>query len=149
MPTPWSADVPLRWSDMDALRHINNVQMVRLLEEARIQALREWFTGPQERPALLVARQEIDYLAQLHYRPEPIVISVWTSALGGASFDLCYQIRSSREPDAEVYAAAETTLVCFDLQTQRPTRIGAAARAVLEAHAGDPVELKRRPAGHQ
>ncbi|WP_289232492.1 acyl-CoA thioesterase [Barrientosiimonas endolithica] len=40
---PYYVDVPLRWSDMDALRHVNNVQIVRLLEEARVAALREWF----------------------------------------------------------------------------------------------------------
>ena len=31
----YSADVPLRWSDMDAYGHVNNVQFLRLLEDAR------------------------------------------------------------------------------------------------------------------
>ena len=31
-------DVQLRWSDMDAYAHVNNVEMLRLLEEARIEA---------------------------------------------------------------------------------------------------------------
>ena len=30
--------VQLRWSDMDAYQHVNNVEMLRLLEEARIEA---------------------------------------------------------------------------------------------------------------
>jgi acyl-CoA thioester hydrolase len=30
--------VALRWSDMDAYAHVNNVEMLRLLEEARIEA---------------------------------------------------------------------------------------------------------------
>lgn len=30
--------VQLRWSDMDAYGHVNNVEMLRLLEEARIEA---------------------------------------------------------------------------------------------------------------
>lgn len=29
--------VQLRWSDMDAYAHVNNVEMLRLLEEARIE----------------------------------------------------------------------------------------------------------------
>src|SRR5699024_12546065 len=29
-------DIPLRWGDMDAYGHINNVQIVRLMEEARV-----------------------------------------------------------------------------------------------------------------
>ena len=30
--------IPLRWSDFDAYAHVNNAEMLRLLEEARIQA---------------------------------------------------------------------------------------------------------------
>ncbi|GAC1371541.1 MAG: hypothetical protein NVSMB43_07620 [Pseudarthrobacter sp.] len=30
--------MPMRWGDMDAYGHINNVQIVRMMEEARIAA---------------------------------------------------------------------------------------------------------------
>ena len=40
---PYRVDVPLRWSDMDAYGHVNNVQFLRLLEDARVVAIREWF----------------------------------------------------------------------------------------------------------
>lgn len=33
-----AVQVPMRWGDMDAYGHINNVQVVRMLEEARIAA---------------------------------------------------------------------------------------------------------------
>ena len=45
-------EVPLRWGDMDAMAHLNNVMYFRLMEEARIQ----WFqrfdlpTLPTPRP---------------------------------------------------------------------------------------------------
>ena len=32
----YRALVSLRWSDMDIYRHVNNVQVVRLLEDARV-----------------------------------------------------------------------------------------------------------------
>jgi acyl-CoA thioester hydrolase len=151
-PRPYYVDVPLRWSDMDALGHVNNVQFVRLLEEARVIAFAQWFesveTGPDGRPPLLIARAEIDYLRQLHWRKEPIVVAIWVSQLAGASFDTSYEVRSSRERDAEVYAVAETTQVVFDMATQRPVRIAAEHRPLLEAHLGTPVQMKRRPKGH-
>ncbi|HNP15801.1 MAG TPA: thioesterase family protein, partial [Terrimesophilobacter sp.] len=31
--------IPLRWGDLDAYNHVNNVQMMRILEEARVRAL--------------------------------------------------------------------------------------------------------------
>lgn len=137
---------------MDALGHVNNVQFLRLLEEARVIAFSQWFesveTGPDGRPPLLIARAEIDYLRQLLWRNAPIVVAVWVSQLAGASFDTSYEVRSTREPDAEVYAVAETTQVVFDLETQRPVRIAAEHRPLLEAYSGAPVRMKRRPKGH-
>ncbi|KNX39220.1 acyl-CoA thioesterase [Luteipulveratus halotolerans] len=148
---PYAVDVPLRWSDMDALRHVNNVQFVRLLEEARVLALRDWFRqddGTVHHPQLLIARTEIDYLRQLKYRPEPVVIALWVSKLSGASFDISYEVKDSRADDAEVYAAAESTQVAFDMESQRPLRISDEDRALLHKYEAPPVDLRRRPSGH-
>jgi len=55
--------MPLRWSDMDAYRHVNNVQFLHLLEDARVTGLEQWFG--LERALLdqgvLVTRHEIEY----------------------------------------------------------------------------------------
>ena len=83
--------VPMRWSDMDIYRHINNVQVVRLLEEARVQAFTAW-DDPRERPVLesgvLVARTEVEYLRQLDFRIAPIAIDLWVSKASGATIEL-------------------------------------------------------------
>ena len=44
----YRALVPMRWSDMDIYRHINNVQIVRLLEDARVQAFSAWVVEAAE-----------------------------------------------------------------------------------------------------
>ena len=66
----YRVNVPLRWSDMDAYGHVNNVQFLRLLEDARVIGFEEWFG--QDRSVLdegiLVARHEIEYLAPLLFR---------------------------------------------------------------------------------
>ena len=36
--------IHLRWADLDAYNHVNNVEVVRLLEEARVRAF--WLTEP-------------------------------------------------------------------------------------------------------
>lgn len=142
---PYYLDVPLRWSDMDANRHVNNVQYLRLLEEARVLGMREWFgdLGHDKQP-LLVARSEIDYLQQLPYRGPTVTIAMWCSRIAGASFDLSYEVLSSRDEDAVVYARSEGTLVTFDMESQRPQRISDEMRADLERYMGDPVPMKRR-----
>ena len=144
--TRYSVDVPLRWSDMDAYGHVNNVQFLRLLEDARVIGFEEWFG--QDRSVLsegiLVARHEIEYLAPLAFRIPPIVVDMWPTRIGGAGFDLAYEVRAGRHAGAAVYARAETTLVLYDFTTSTPRRMDAALRGMLEDHAGDPVPFRWR-----
>jgi acyl-CoA thioester hydrolase len=148
---------PVRWSDMDAYGHVNNVQFLRLMEEARIQVLS--VPGAEGEPTMLesgivVARAEIEYLRPMTYRPEPVAIDLWVTDLGGAGFDIAYVFTDgstgepSNEPDGGpevVYARAETTLVPYDLRTNRPRRLTTGERAHLEALRGPAQNWRRRP----
>ena len=145
----YRVNVPLRWSDMDAYGHVNNVQFLRLLEDARVIGFEQWFG--QDRSVLsegiLVARHEIEYLAPLQYRVSPIVVEMWATRIGGAGFDLAYEVRdgdSGDSGDDTVYARAETTLVLYDFTATKPRRMDEALRAVLERHAGEPVPFRWR-----
>ncbi len=76
--------VPLRWSDTDVYGHVNNVMILRLLEEARVAALGEdWLNSAQQGSgtALLVARQEVEYLAPLTYQVAPVPIDLWVTRI--------------------------------------------------------------------
>ena len=44
--------IPLRWADMDAYGHVNNIAVVQLLEEARVAAC-FLYTSPSPRDGLL------------------------------------------------------------------------------------------------
>src|SRR6185503_2691815 len=106
---PYSVEVPLRWSDMAAYGHVNNVQFLRLLEDARVIGFQQWFG--QDRSVLnegiLVARHEIEYLAPLLFRVPPIVVEMWATRIGGAGFDLAYEVRDGNGEGDTVYARAE------------------------------------------
>jgi acyl-CoA thioester hydrolase len=100
-------EVPMRWGDMDAYGHINNVQIVRILEEARIAAF-----GPPRGPGLpgieppvplfsevpegtlaLVVEHRIRYVRTLEYRNIPALVQLWIGAVKGASFDIHYLVQ--------------------------------------------------------
>lgn len=143
----YRVNVPLRWSDMDAYGHVNNVQFLRLLEDARVIGFEEWFG--QDRSVLaegiIVARHEIEYLAPLLYRVPPIVVEMWATRLGGAGFDLAYEVRDgAAEGEDTVYARAETTLVLYDFATSTPRRMDDALRATLQSHSGEPAPFRWR-----
>ena len=137
--------VPLRWADTDAYGHLNNVVFLRLLEEARIAALGQDLLARAEQgsgSALMVARQEIEYLAPLTWRPEPVAIDLWVTRIGASDFELGYEVLD----EGMVYARAETTLFSFDLAAQRPRRLAEQDREKLLGWSDQPVRWRRRPA---
>ena len=120
------------------------MQYHRLLEEARIRAFGEWFhsSGGDSmlRSGVLLARQEIEFLEQLVYRPEPVLVDMWVTSLGGASWDMGYTIRD----EEAVFARAESTLVAFDVAAQSARRLTDEERDALRAGLGGPVPMRRR-----
>jgi acyl-CoA thioester hydrolase len=153
--------VPLRWADLDAYGHVNNVEVLRLLEEARIAAF--WRhdadapvlptavldAGPTAGTHTLVARQEVEYLRPISYQREPLDVEMWVGHLGGASIDVCYLLTTGGAVPAggapEVLVQATTTLVLIDAATSRPRRITPEERAVWEPYVEEPVVMRRRP----
>jgi acyl-CoA thioester hydrolase len=151
-------EIPLRWSDFDAYAHVNNAEMLRILEEARIQA----FWRPDEgsdpgqvtaildaRPGAesigLIARQEIEYLAPIPYMRAPIDIEMWIGRIGGASLEICYELYSPAGVVPRVlFTRAATTLVMVTTATGKPQRITDSLRAVWEPYVEAPVTFTKR-----
>ena len=131
---------------MDAYGHVNNVQFLRLLEDARVIGFQQWFG--QDRSLLnegvLVARHEIEYLAPLKFRIAPISVDMWATKVSGASFDLAYEVRDPAEVGTTLYARAETTLASYDFASVSPRRLRPDERAVLRGVSGDPVPFRWR-----
>jgi len=133
----------LRWGDMDAYRHVNNVQVMRLLEEARVRAFgiaAEDGTAHMLATGMVVASHHVDYLKPLDYRLAPVAVDLWVQRVGGASFDVRYDVC---EPDTSAvgelrsYVRATTTCVSYDFDAGRPRRLGPDERARLATLAAD------------
>ena len=150
--------IRLRWSDLDAYGHVNNAEMLRLLEEARILAF--WVTEddgaigastavldgrPGAATLTLIARQEIEYLAPVPYLRQPLDVRLWLGKLGGASLDVCYEVYSPEGLTPELlYARATTTIVLVDAASERPRRINDTERAAWTPYLDAPIEFARR-----
>ncbi|WP_327230360.1 thioesterase family protein [Streptomyces murinus] len=119
---------PLRWSDMDAYGHVNNVIFMRYLEEARINFL---FRPDKDfQQGSVVARHEIDYKRQLVHRHHPVDIELWITEIRAASFTIAYEVKDADE----VYVRASTVVVPFDFEAQRPRRITSEEREFLQQY---------------
>lgn len=152
MSAPTLPDVPsvasvfpltVRWSDMDAYAHVNNVQYLRLFEEARVYAFKAWFGRDRDviDEGMLVVSQAIDYLVPMEFAYAPARVAVWCSEIGAASFELGYAV-AGPEGDDTVYARGRVSLVAYDLTDQRPRRLGEAERAALQQVSGPAPELR-------
>jgi acyl-CoA thioester hydrolase len=128
--------VQLRWSDMDALRHVNNVQFLRFLEDARVQMMVEAGRRTLESDlGVVVVRHEIDYRRPLLFRPEPVVVDTWVTRIGRSSYAVAYEIRE--EHGDVVYATAATVMVCVELASGASRPIDESMRAALEGFLDD------------
>ena len=149
--------IPLRWSDFDAYAHVNNAEMLRLLEEARIQAFWRPDAGATGHPTAvldarpgaelvtLIARQEVEYLAPIPYMRSPLDIEMWIGHVGGASLMVCYELYSPEGVTPRVlFTKAATTLVLVETATGKPTRITDDLREIMAPYVGEPVEFTRR-----
>jgi acyl-CoA thioester hydrolase len=150
--------IRLRWSDLDAYGHVNNAEMLRLLEEARIQAF--WVTDessqiegstavleglPGSDTLTLIARQEVEYLAPIPYLRAPLDVQLWLGRLGGASLEVCYEVCSpiGAEPFVQ-FAKASSTIVLVDAATGKPRRITDEERAAWTPFTEDPIVFANR-----
>lgn len=75
----------LRWSDQDALGHVNNARIITLMEEARIRWTREDGKTGRFEFGTVVASIQVDYKRPLYYQPE-MVIRMGISWVGNKSF---------------------------------------------------------------
>lgn len=159
----------LRWGDMDAYGHVNNVTQLRLLEEARVRALGspthssdapltpglpgseetvtgieipEIFAAASATTELLVASHAIEYRRPIGYRPGAIAIDVVISEVKPASVTVGYVIA---EPDGSTaYTVAETVIVFVDIALGRPRRLREDEIEALESIRRPSVPMRRQ-----
>jgi acyl-CoA thioester hydrolase len=132
-----TVELHLRWSDVDAYGHVNNVAIVGLLEQARVHAF--WSDASPVLPPLtsasdvwvLVADIQVKYRGVIDHRTEPIHAEVSVVKCAGASFVIAYRLLV----DGEECVTATTTMALVDGETGLPMRIGAELRARLLAFA--------------
>ena len=122
--------VPMRWSDTDALGHVNNSRYLSYLEDSRIALLQKMGDEAPISPGLIAARIEIDYLRPLMLSNEPVEVVMWISRIGTKSFTIDHEINH----EGSVVARAKAVIVGFDYGTQRSRELSEEERRVLATY---------------
>mgnify|MGYP000196804027 FL=1 len=119
-----------RFSDTDALGHINNTVIPVWFLEAREPVL-GWFAPDSNfnRGSIAVVRVEVDYLAETRFG-EDVTIRTRVERVGNSSFVLLQEV----DQGGEITARGRTTLVHFDPDGRRSRPVPDEIRSRLEQH---------------
>ena len=120
---------------MDSLGHVNNVVYVDYLQEARVDMLRVHAPvkgGEELAEGVVVVRHEVEFLAPLVFRHEPVRVEAWVTKIRAATFTMAYEVLDELpDGDRRVYVRASTVLTPYVFSQERPRRLTADERQVL------------------
>ncbi len=134
---PWSFDIPPRFGDMDALRHLNNAALVRFYEDGRVRfidaigARAAMETGH----GFVVAEVAVQYLAEGRY-PDVVTVSSGVLRLGRSSFTTAHALFQC----GACIGTGETTLVHVHRREGGSRPLPEALRSALLAYAVVPAQ---------
>lgn len=111
-PDDAGAHYPLlvRWSDVDAYRHVNNVMYFEYFQEARISYLRALAGIDEPWAPWVVAACDVDYRRPIMFRIEPYDVVTWVHHVGSSSIVLVSEIRDGDD----LLARARVVMVNVD-----------------------------------
>ena len=124
-------EIPIRWGDMDAMRHVNNAMYFRYLEIIRI----EWLHGlggapdPQGTGPVII-NAFCNFYRQLEF-PGTVLAKHYVANPGRTSFDTFITLERTDEPGT-VYAAGGATTVWVDFPQQKSVPLPDWLRAAIE-----------------
>lgn len=133
--------MPVRWSDLDALGHVNNAKYLTYFEQARITyfADMQLWDGNPTKTGLIMAKVVLEYKMPVFAEDQVRVLSR-TSRLGGRSFDTQQAVVCTRDGKDHFAAVGTVTVVVFDYQTNTSVTIPDEWRAKLIAYEPAPIE---------
>ena len=133
MSNGFTTGVAVRWSDIDCYQHINHATMVTILEEARVEFLREPFAEDATTIGLLIHEVQVLYKGQLRLVDSPLQVTMWTVRCRAVDFTLGYEVRSiGAAADSRPAVIAQTQLAAVHIEEQRLVRLSATHREYLQ-----------------
>ena len=120
----------VRWGDMDALGHVNNIMYFRYFEQTRLA----WYESLGFEPlasassSMVIVDNHAEYLKPLVY-PASAIIDMGGHSPGRSSFVSTYALHC----DGELFTRGSAKVVWIDRRTGRSTPLPELVRTLLDA----------------
>lgn len=110
--------IPIRWGDMDAMKHLNNASYFRFMETCRI----DWMHSIKAIPKVdgagpIIVNAFCNFYRQLEY-PGDVRIKMYVSDPGRTTFESWATMERADHPGV-IYAAGGATTIWVDFPTQK------------------------------
>jgi acyl-CoA thioester hydrolase len=133
---PLEIKLRIDWSDLDVYEHVNNVNIIRYLQSARVniweksglyKSYKETNRGP------MLVSSKVDFKKSLFY-PGTITIKSRVGYIKNSSFSLEHFII---DESGEVCIETKDIAVCFDFNTEKTYQIPAELRETFERYSSN------------
>lgn len=117
----YTTEVEVRFNDVDGMGHVNNALYLTYLEHCRMRFFTEVAGSTSERDfPFILAHAALDYKAPMKMGAKPVV-KMWTSRIGGKSWNFEYEIRDAKS--GTLYATATTVQVAYDYTIEKSDQL--------------------------
>jgi acyl-CoA thioester hydrolase len=141
---PVVVDIVVRWGDMDALGHVNNIVYLQYFETARVEYLMRLGLGAPgptwQRSGLIMGSNSCRYRAPVTY-PDTLSVGARTSAIGEDRVKMHHTAVSQKL--GRVVAEGEAVIVSYDYAAGQRAMLPADIRDAIIALEGR--EIPRLP----
>ncbi|TWR31331.1 acyl-CoA thioesterase [Mucilaginibacter pallidiroseus] len=109
----FKSPIAIRFSDIDALGHVNNAVYLTYFETARINYWRDVTNWNLKETGVVVGRSEITYLKPVKVDDE-INCYVRVTRIGNSSFDVMHLLTKQTEKGEEICTTCKTVCISYD-----------------------------------
>ena len=126
----FSTNIDVRFSDIDALGHVNNAVFFTYFEEGRKHFSKKVFSVSDISDfKFIMAHIRCDFLRPIRFN-DHVILQMWVKDIGTKSFSFEYRIVDFSD-ETRVFAAGESTQVCYDYDKNRSIEVSVKMRERL------------------
>jgi acyl-CoA thioester hydrolase len=123
----YKTPIAIRFSDIDAVGHVNNAVYLTYFEEARIKYWRDIVQWDMNEDGVIVGRSEVNYLKPILLNDE-IACYVRTSRIGNSSFDVSHVLVKITPEGEEICTTGKTVCISYNYIANKSVPIPAIER---------------------
>ena len=119
-----TSNIPVRFSDIDAMGHVNNAIYLNYFEQARMQFFEDSIGSDWDwkKDGIVLARNEVDYIQPI-LLDDKVFIDTKIDSMGNKSLTISYEIYTFRDKVRASFARGKSIIVCYDYKSRTTVEV--------------------------